>query len=729
MQYRSQIGLFVVLALGTFSLAAERPWQKISNPSAAEVAQKFNKPPSESCNTVTWGWNGPMTEEVIARDLETLHARGLRIATIEAGYRMDNAPYLTEEWFKLIRFAATEAKKRDMRLIIIDEGKYPSGFVNGKYTLERPDLRMKAIGQPQRIMVPAGQAFQRDLPPEAISAIAFNGDNGTAIPLDISSGKINWTAPAGRWEVIIGTWRYATPQTRAVRTPDGAKTTDNSMGDLIDPEASRLFIEWTHEQYKKHVGDLFGDVIIAFRGDEPEMTGIPWTPKIAEEFKKRKGYDVRDYMAAFTFPNNQITDQQRRAKADYYDVWGELFAKYFFDAQADWCAANGIEATTHLNNDHQMPALVRTTADFYRAMRKYQIPGVDVIWNQVWPGKVAEFVRFPSSAAHVNGRPRALSESFAAFTPPAAIEEARFGVNYQLVRGINMFEFMFFMSSAGRGNGRGDAAAAAPATAPTTARARGYMTDQQFPQLAAYTNRMTYVLAQGRPAAQVAVYMPTMGIWMGESAGNTAMLAVAQALSDTQRDFDFVDDEAVARSMKLTGDTFVNASQQSYRAVIVPAAGAISKAALDRLQAFAKAGGKVIFLGAAPSLVVDKNFLDAKPPTDLSWAVLEPTGEVSEKVLAALPKSDVVFDQPNLAVKVMHRTWRDSEVYFFFNESDQKQTCNASVIGRGSPQLWDAYNAKISPIAGTASSNGSTKFPLEFEPYGAKLIVIGPNAQ
>ena len=44
--------------------------------------------------------------------------------------------------------------------------------------------------------------------------------------------------------------------------------------------------------------------------------------------------------------------------------------------------------------------------------------------------------------------------------------------------------------------------------------------------------------------------------------------------------------------MKLQGGEFINASGQSYRAVIIPASTAVSKAALDRLQTFAKAGGK-----------------------------------------------------------------------------------------------------------------------------------------
>jgi hypothetical protein len=699
----------------------------MTNPSAREVAAVWGKPPAEYANTVTWGWGGPVTEEVISRDLESLYSKGFRIVTIEAGSNMVE-PYLSEGWFKLIRFAATEAKKRGMKIVLIDEGKYPSGFVNGKYTQERPDLRLQAlVSAGPAEAVQGGGTFDKQVDPAVVSAIAFNTENGTPVPLEIKSNEIHWKAPPGQWSVTMVRHDFRTPQTRAVNDPTGAKTTANSVGDLINPEAAKLFIEWTHEQYKKHVGEFFGNTIIGFRGDEAELTGVPWTGAIADEFQKRKGYDVRKYMASFLMdagggrrggaanPNIRMTDEQRRAKADYFDVWSDLFATYFFGWQGEWCEANGLQALTHLNNDHNMPALVATTGDFYRAMRKLQVPGVDVIWSQVYPGKIADFIKFPSSAAHLFGRPRSMSESFAAYNAnePATYEVVDFAVNYQMVRGINMFEFMFAAASTGgRGGGVG----------------RGYMTDERFPKFMEYANRMTYLLAQGKPQAQIAVYMPTMSFWMGDRRGNETMMAIAQTLTETHRDFDFADEQALSKDMTLKGGEFVNLSGASYRAVIVPTSTAISKATLDRLESFAKAGGKVIFVGADPTMVVDKTFLDAKAPSDLTWAMHEPSGEMTEKVLAALPKSDVVLEKPVPAVKVMHRKWQDSDVYFFFNESDQPQSVAATVAATGQAQEWDARTAKISSLAGASGGNGAVKIPLEFQSHQARLIVIGPPA-
>lgn len=309
-----------------------------------------------------------------------------------------------------------------------------------------------------------------------------------------------------------------------------------------------------------------------------------------------------------------------------------------------------------------------------------------------------------------------MSESFAAYNAdqPATYDVVNFAVNYQMVRGINMFEFMFAAASSGA---RGGAAGA-----------RGYMADEKFPQFMAYTNRMTYVLSQGKPMAQVAIYMPTMSIWMGDRAGNESMMAIAQALNEAQHDFDFADEQALSKDMTLKGGEFVNLSGSSYRTVIVPSSVAMSKATLDRLQAFAKAGGKVIFVGATPTMIVDKTFVDAKPPADLSWAIREPAG-LSAESIASLPKSDVIFDQPAALVKVMHRKLQDSDVYFFFNESDQKQTVTANVAGTGSAQVWDAWSAKITPLAGAApGAAGTIKLPVELEKHQGKLIIVGGGA-
>jgi hypothetical protein len=697
----------------TAVFAADRPWQQISAPTASEAAAHFATPPAEYSPTCWWGWDGPITERVINRDLDGFLARGVRAVTIEPGYKMDNAPYLSPAWFQLIRTTVQAAKKRDMRIWLVDEGKYPSGFAGGKFAAEHPELGMQALVVAERIPVATGETLQRKVSAETVGALAVNQQDNTSRRIDLGSGELNWQAPEGKWQVLLVEHRFRSAPTRSVNNPTKGKDDKASLMDYLDPAATRQFLAYTHEQYAKVVGEEFGKTILGFRGDEPDYSidGIPWTPALFDEFQRRKGYDVRPYAASFFAPT--LTAEERRAKADYWDVWSALFRDGFFQPQAEWCVHHNMEYLVHLNHEDAMLQLVRSEGDFFRAMRPVQMPGIDTIWNQIWPDKVSDFPKYASSAAHLFGRPRAFTESFAGYKPEPTLDQARWVLNQQFVRGINMVEIMFTTSSA---------SGAAFAM-------RGWMADEGFPNFAAWTARAGYLLSMGRPTAQIAVYHPAMSMWMGEAGANTAALAVMKQLLEQQRDFDFVDDDSLAATLTLDKGVLRSASGNEYRAVIVPEATAISRAALDRLRAFAKSGGRVVFLGKRPAMVVDTSFLKAVPPGDLSWATAQPAVKLTPAVLAALPAPDVALSPAPPAVKYLHRRWRDSDCYFFFNESAQPQPVGATLSGSGPSQTWDANTGEISNVFATASGKGAVHLHLNLNPNESRFIVVGAAAR
>jgi hypothetical protein len=98
---------------------------------------------------------------------------------------------------------------------------------------------------------------------------------------------------------------------------------------------------------------------------------------------------------------------------------------------------------------------------------------------------------------------------------------------------------------------------------------------------------------------------------------------------------------------------------------------------------------------------------------------------VTPGVLDALPHPDVALDRPCPALKYLHRSWRDAELHFFFNESGEKHSRTALLAGRGRAQLWDAATGRIEVLAGAAVAGGGLRVPMAFEPYESKFIVIG----
>jgi hypothetical protein len=148
---------------------------------------------------------------------------------------------------------------------------------------------------------------------------------------------------------------------------------------------------------------------------------------------------------------------------------------------------------------------------------------------------------------------------------------------------------------------------------------------------------------------------------------------------------------------------------------------------LERLRAFAASGGKVVFVGRTPSMVVDRTFLNPEGAPDLSFATLEPKPEITPLVVATLPKPDVKLNAACASVKYIHRSLKDGEVYFFFNESDRTQSLTATVAGKGQAQVWEATSGNITPLTITMAGNGTVSFPLVLGKYESRFIIIGPT--
>jgi hypothetical protein len=181
----------------------------------------------------------------------------------------------------------------------------------------------------------------------------------------------------------------------------------------------------------------------------------------------------------------------------------------------------------------------------------------------------------------------------------------------------------------------------------------------------------------------------------------------------------------------LANGTFTNLSGQAYKAIVLPSMTVITRASLDRLHAFATQGGKVIFVGKTPTLIVDKTFMDAKDVPDLSFATLvEASGDITPAVLAALPAPDVKLDAAFPRLTYTHRTWTDGDMYYFFNESDKAETRMATLVstkaGKGKAQDWDMGTGDIHPLDAATYAGDNVTFPLILGPYEAKVIVVGP---
>ncbi len=761
---------------------AAQPWREITVPTVAEAAASFAQPPMDY-GAIHWAiWGGPQTKERIIADINKIHANGGGVYMINNS-RGVQPKYLSPEYMDLVKTVVQECKKNGMKVWIEGDCGYPDGFAGGLISQDYPQLGMQGIVADAHCTVAAGQTLDIPLPPDTLGIVArprpvavappadtpaptskpfplptdgnfkysvprggageltvqlpnadvrynltvgepfaiqlppdtksimlvasggtrarggrgagADASAGTVVPLP-ADGHLKWTAPAGTesWEVTFIRHAYRTSPTRNDNGEDGGVTKDTlySLIDYLDPVATDTYLKVIYEAYEKVVGDEFGKTVLGFRGDETDFTGVsPWTPKLLETFQKKKGYDFKPYIPQI-FGGGRLTSEAQRARADYWDVWSGMFRDNFYKRMEDWCTARHMEFMVHLNHEELMMAgggdLIKNEGSFWRDLRYVGVPGVDNL-NQIGPGIVADFPKLAASAAHVTGRPLVWEEEGGGLG-----QKGKFVVDYQLVRGINYMNIRGLNATNGA-------------------------------EIGWYVSRAQHLLAIGRPAAQVALLHPTDSMWMGDKEADDDTLKLVTELLEHQIDFDHIDADELASVVTLDGAGLKNLSGQTYRAVIVPTSTVIQKAVLERLRAFAAAGGKVIFVGRTPTMVVDRTFLhpEAGAP-DLSFATIEPKPEVTDRVVAALPPPDVKLDTACPPIKYIHRALKDGEVYFFFNESDQPQSRTATLAGTGQVQVWDAASGTIHPLDGVTQAAGRVAVPLALTNYEARFIVL-----
>jgi hypothetical protein len=238
-------------------------------------------------------------------------------------------------------------------------------------------------------------------------------------------------------------------------------------------------------------------------------------------------------------------------------------------------------------------------------------------------------------------------------------------------------------------------------------------------------------------------------MWLDNDASDTAFVSTERLLSEHQIDFDIVDEDALARDLKALPGSFETLSGNSYRTVILPAPFVITVEMQARLRAFAKGGGKVVFLGGAPKLIADRAMLYALPATadDFLWATvidaqLPPTptppmappaappatqvvpSEILAAVNSAVVAPTVRIDVTDTALKVMKRRWKNADVYLFFNEGVQASDHALTLMSKGHiAQVWDPQTGSVTPLQ-SKQSGGNLVVKLKLQPYETRVIVV-----
>ena len=607
----------------------------------------FRNPDSMFSPGYFWMWNAKLDVSQLKSQLDDMVAHGVRSVCVHpfpTGFRpgkfcSDMSPeYLSPEYMDVFAQVVDHMEKLGMSTWLYDEGGWPSGGVCGQIAKEDA----------------AGRFRQRFYGP---------GPDG-------KEGKNRV------WAREYGDGRQNYPS-------------------MIEPGATELFIAKTHEAYRRAVGRHFGKTIKFAFTDEPGMpcdfngASMGWSSDFADEFRIRKGYDFMPHADAVLADKYAFNAGTVKYRLDYLDVKSQLFSERFLRTVQDWCRRNGLRSSGHMDGEDIPEAAVRygygSLFDCYRAM---DVPGVDVIWRQLYPttvdnpGAQPPFPRYASSVGHQKGERLALSESFGIYGDSFTPGMMKWLADYQMVRGINLFVFGYYaVSNAGQWMSLFE-----PHSGPVTP---GW--DFQRPYFE-YIARTASILAEGEPTAEIAVYFDNRAFWAGGVETEVAArmhYAAATALDRANCEYEFVDDRALAEAEVAGGRLRVG--RMSYSTLVLPTSRWMGEKARERLEAFRRAGGKVLSaeeIGKARS----------------ACRIL---GRLSDKI------------------RVARRVKGSETLYFLVNES---------------PYLVPELEVELGGAEGVVRADPSTgrfvevdaqkgnRFRWSFPPYGSGIFITGAKA-
>ncbi len=142
--------------------------------------------------------------------------------------------------------------------------------------------------------------------------------------LDISeyldeNGNLSWDVPEGEW-VILRMGHTSTGSTNYVG--GGAVGPE---ADKLNPEAVKIQFENWFDTIYNHMGEeLAGNVIEELYNDSWECGSQSWSPVLPDEFKKRRGYDLKKYLPVMAGVPLKNADLSERILYDIRETIAEV---------------------------------------------------------------------------------------------------------------------------------------------------------------------------------------------------------------------------------------------------------------------------------------------------------------------------------------------------------------------------------------------------------------------
>ena len=567
-----------------------------------------------------WWWMGSSVNPVELKAAMEAYSKaglgGLEITPIYGvhGYEDRFIKFLSPEWVENLKYTLQEGKTLDMGIDMAMASGWPFGGtwvtpddackymsmqsyamkegeqLSGKITMtqdpllqtiSRKNLKIKDLKYPVSANEDSLQswAIEQVRYPEAmpLQALMAYSDKGEILNLTDkvdSNGKLDWTATAGKWILyaVFEGWHGKMVERAA---PGGE-------GDVIDH-----FSPTAIDNYLRHFTDAFkgNDItgLRAFFNDSYEVDDARgeanFTPLLFDEFQKRRGYDLLEYIPALL--GQDTPEYNQRVLCDYRETISDLILENYTQRWHNWAASDG---KIIRNQAHGAPANI---LDLYAAADIPETEGEDIVK-----------VKTASSVAHVTGKKLASSESGTWLKDhfEASLADVKQAIDLFLLGGINHVFYHGTTFSPQDAKWPGWMFYAAVNFAPSNT----FWND--FGTLNSYVARSQSFLQAGKPDNDILLYYPisdeyavrgkSLLVHFDGSAKGSVFRETADMLFRKGYAFDYISDRQVA-SLKFNSEKILTGGA-SYQTILLPPTKLMPVETFEKVIELANQGATVL---------------------------------------------------------------------------------------------------------------------------------------
>ena len=598
-------------------------------------AQQWPEVQQEAKAGARWWWLGSAVDKENLRwNMQEYANHGIGALEITPiygvqGNEANNIPYLSDRWMEMLR----EVQKNGLELGIevdmatgtgwpfggpwvpLEESASRAVFVDTTFTgnsiqclnLQAPEkdapyCRLNKVmaywrGEPYDVTAYMHDGKLTWSPAEQLKAQIKTAANNTlkkALKLQLKEME------TAQWRVIAVYCRFGMMKVKRA-APGG-------MGLVIDH-----FDKKAVSNYLQHIEDAFERTKTpyphTFFNDSYEVEAATWTPTLFEEFEKRRGYKLENYL-------RQLLSGDTKILSDYRETLGDLLLENFTQQWTAWAHKHG--AITR-NQAHGSPA---NLIDCYAAVDIPEIEGFGLSEFGIKglrqdPGKTRKndsdfsMLKYAPSAAHICGKPYTSSETFTWLTEHfrTSLSQLKPDIDLMFCAGVNHMFFHGTCYSPKNDPWPGWKFYASIDMSPTNSIWR------DAPYFMQYVERCQSFLQMGQPDNDFLVFLPVRDMWQKNPQKLLMQFSIhamdklapefIQSILEIDRagfDCDYIS-ERLLMGVEYKDGMLQTAAGTHYKGLVIPGSGNMPESVKAHIDSLKAQGAYIIYGTRATDLM------------------------------------------------------------------------------------------------------------------------------